>query len=216
VVFDLRIEMRLSTFVLLAGAITVANAHFQVAYPPPRGVFVEDNEPTFCDGYVQAVSNRSEYPLSGGIVTLNSEHPSWSFAIIISTVQDPTSFDNFTNSTGGQQIVRNFASFSGEGGFCIPLDLSNTGISGVQDGANVTIQYIFNGGDGTLYECSDLTLSSNFTVPSNVSCTNVTTTSSSSAPSSTSTSSKGYSASKVANAGFLGVLGFIVALINAL
>jgi hypothetical protein len=73
-------------------------------------------------------------------------------AIIISTVQDPTSFDNFTNSTGGQQIVRNFASGSGEGGFCIPLNLNSTDISGVQDGANVTLQYIYNGGDGSLYE----------------------------------------------------------------
>jgi hypothetical protein len=208
--------MRFSTFALLTSVITVTNAHFQVAYPPPRGVFVAANEPNFCGGYVQAVSNRSEYPLSGGIVTLRSGHPNWSFAIIISTVQDPTSFDNFTNSTGGQQIVRNFVSGSGAGGFCIPLDLNNTDISGVQDGANVTIQYIYNGGDGSLYECSDLTLSNNFTIPSNVSCANVTTTSSSSAPSSTSTSSKGNSASKVANTGFLGVLGFIVALINAL
>lgn len=30
------------------------------------------------DNYVDAVSNRSEYPLKGGFVTLNSEHPSWS------------------------------------------------------------------------------------------------------------------------------------------
>lgn len=67
-------------------------------------------------------------------------------------MQDPTSFDNFTNSTGGQQLVRNFASGSGEGGFCIPLDLNNSDISGIQDGANVTLQYLYNGGDGSLYE----------------------------------------------------------------
>ncbi|KAF8273768.1 hypothetical protein EI94DRAFT_1072237 [Lactarius quietus] len=208
--------MLFSTFTLLSCAITVVNAHFQVAYPPPRGVFVEDNEPTFCDGYVQAVSNRSEYPLGGGFITLNSEHPSWNLAILISTVQDPTSFDNFTNSTGGQQFVRNFASGSGEGGFCIPLDLNNTGISGIQDGANVTLQYVYNGGDGSLYECSDLTLSNNFTIPSNVSCSNATSTSSSSTPSSTSTSSKGNSASKVVTTGFLGMLGFIVAMVSVL
>jgi hypothetical protein len=144
--------MRFTTFALLTGVITVVNAHFQVAYPPPRGPFDEDNEVNFCDNYVQAVSNRSEFPLTGGFITLNSEHPSWTFAILISTVQDPTSFNNFTNSSGGQQIVRNFASGSGEGGFCIPLDLNTTDISGVQNGANVTLQYIFNGGDGTLYE----------------------------------------------------------------
>ena len=49
-------------------------------------------------------------------------------------------------------MARNFASATGEGGFCIPLDLSDTGISGVSAGANVTIQFVFDGGDGTLYQ----------------------------------------------------------------
>jgi hypothetical protein len=71
-------------------------------------------------------------------------------AISLSTAQNPTSFDNFTNSTGG--LVRNFATGSGAGNFCIPLDLSNTGIGSVSDGANVTIQIIYNGGDGGLYQ----------------------------------------------------------------
>jgi hypothetical protein len=65
-------------------------------------------------------------------------------------VQDPTSSNNFTNSSGGQQLARNFSSFVGEGGFCIPLDLSSTGINGVSDGANVSIQLVYNGGDGNL------------------------------------------------------------------
>jgi len=208
--------MRFATFALLTGVITIVNAHFQVAYPPPRGLFDDNNEVNFCDSYVHAVSNRSEFPLSGGFVTLNSEHPTWTLAILISIVQDPTSFNNFTNSSGGQQFVRNFASGSGEGGFCIPLNLNNTGISGVQNGANVTLQYLYDGGDGTLYQCSDLTLSNNFTVPSNISCSNATSTSSSSAPSASSTSSKSNSASKVVTTGFLGVLGFIAATIVAL
>lgn len=40
--------MRFATFALLTGVITVANAHFQVAFPAPRGIFDEDNEPNFC------------------------------------------------------------------------------------------------------------------------------------------------------------------------
>jgi hypothetical protein len=72
--------------------------------------------------------------------------------ILISTVQDPTSFTNFTNSSGQQQFARDFASASGAGGFCIPLDLSNTGITGVADGANVTIQLVYDGGDGNLFQ----------------------------------------------------------------
>lgn len=34
--------------------------------------------------------------------------------------------------------MRNFTIGSGEGRFCIPLDLDNIDISGIQDGANVT------------------------------------------------------------------------------
>lgn len=81
---------------LLTSAITAVNAHFQLSYPPPRGPFSEDNEVNFCgnvacfaskldwvlmpvaDNYVNAVSNRSGFPLRGGIVTLESEHPTWS------------------------------------------------------------------------------------------------------------------------------------------
>lgn len=38
-----------STLVFLFALLAVSvNAHFQLQYPPPRGVFDEDNEPTFC------------------------------------------------------------------------------------------------------------------------------------------------------------------------
>ncbi|KAI0252598.1 hypothetical protein BJV78DRAFT_323565 [Lactifluus subvellereus] len=199
--------MRFSTFTLLISAATAVNAHFQLAFPPPRGVFDDANEVKFCDNYVNAVNNRSEFPLSGGFVTLNSEHSSWSLSVLISTVQDPTSFNNFTSASGQQQLARNFASASGEGGFCIPLDLNNTGISGVQNGANVTIQLVFNGGDGSLYQCADLTLSNSFTIPSSVSCSNAT---------SSKSKSNGDRASEVATTGFTAALGFIVALITNL
>ncbi len=75
----------------------VVNAHFQLQFPTPRGVFNMDNEPTFCgyvmkyllanivliditsylDGYLNSVSNRTEFPLSGGFYSLNSEHTQW-------------------------------------------------------------------------------------------------------------------------------------------
>ncbi len=87
-------HFKFSTFALLASAITAVNAHFQLAFPPPRGSFDDNNEVNFCgnvarflsirglifalDNYSNAVSNRSEFPLSGGFITLNSEHPTWS------------------------------------------------------------------------------------------------------------------------------------------
>lgn len=43
--------MRFSTAVFVASLAAVASAHFQLQYPTPRGVFVEDDEPTYCGMY---------------------------------------------------------------------------------------------------------------------------------------------------------------------
>ncbi|KAI0314987.1 hypothetical protein OF83DRAFT_1134233 [Amylostereum chailletii] len=184
--------MRLSQLAVL-GLFTLVQAHFQLSFPVPRGPFVEDDEPTFCDNYVNAVSNRTQFPLSGGFFTLNSEHPSWVLGVLLSTDQDPSSFNDFKNSSGSDQLARNYATATGEGEFCIPLNLSNTGISGVQSGANVTLQFVFDGGDGQLFQCTDLTLSDSATIEGQ-SCQNATgspssTSSSASSPSSSSSSS---------------------------
>lgn len=88
----------ISALSVLAFTLAV-NAHFQVAFPGPRGPFVEDDEPNFCgmslynnqrdrstknwllstqDGFTQVTKNRTEFPLSGGFFSFNSEHPKWS------------------------------------------------------------------------------------------------------------------------------------------
>ncbi|KAG2116958.1 hypothetical protein DEU56DRAFT_718277, partial [Suillus clintonianus] len=156
---------------------TAAQAHFQLQYPIPRGPFVQDSEPTFCDGYTDAVNNRTVFPLSNGIINMNSEHPLWTAGVIISTDQNPNNFSDFNSSSGYQTVVPFFQQ-SGEGLYCFSIDLAAaaTNVSGIKDGANVTIQVLFDGGDGTLYQCADLTLSASMTVPpSNASsgCTNV-------------------------------------------
>ena len=70
---------------------------------------------------------------------------------IIATVQNPTSFDNF--SSGGQfQFVMPFFQTSGEGDFCFPVDFGAQNVTGVKNGANVTLQLIYDGGDGQLYQ----------------------------------------------------------------
>ena len=43
--------MRFSTLTLAATLLGTVSAHFQLQYPPPRGVFNEDLEPTFCGGF---------------------------------------------------------------------------------------------------------------------------------------------------------------------
>lgn len=38
------------------------------------------------------------------------------------------------------------------GSVCAPVNFGTLGFSGIQDGANVTLQVIFQGGDGNLYQ----------------------------------------------------------------
>ncbi|KAF8550890.1 hypothetical protein OG21DRAFT_1524807 [Imleria badia] len=179
-------------FILATSLAAVANAHFQLQYPLPRGPFVQNSEPTFCDGYTNAVSNRTTFPISNGVINMNSEHTTWTAGVIISTDQDPTSFSDFNSSSGYQMVVPYFQT-SGEGLFCFPINITASGVSGVQDGVNVTIQVIFDGGDGVLYQCADLTLSANATVPSNATstCANITASSVASSPTATASSAAG-------------------------
>ncbi|KAJ7073227.1 hypothetical protein B0H15DRAFT_917699 [Mycena belliarum] len=160
----------LATYALfLASLLALANAHFQLQFPPPRGKFVEDDEPKFCDGYDKATTNRTVFPLTGGFFSLNSEHTSWTAAVNLSTKPDPAAFSDFASP------IVPFFKLSGEGLFCLPLNLL-TADSGLKDGQNVTVQIVFDGGDGSLFQCADLTLSSTAKIASDISCTNGTAT----------------------------------------
>ncbi|KAI6045126.1 hypothetical protein EDC04DRAFT_201515 [Pisolithus marmoratus] len=164
--------MKLATFFPLVLA-AVANAHFQLLYPAPRGPFVGAQEPMFCGGYPNPVDNRTVFPLSNGVINLNSTHESWTIGVIVSTKQDPTSWSDFLNSsTGFQTVVKTFQTV-GAGKYCFPINLAASGVAGIQDGANVTIQVVYG---SSLYQCADLTLSASAAVPSNATstCTNAT------------------------------------------
>ncbi|KAI6045125.1 hypothetical protein EDC04DRAFT_2877442 [Pisolithus marmoratus] len=182
--------MQLATLLPVVLA-AVANAHFQLQYPPPRGSWNVDQEPTFCDGYMDAVSDKIVFPFANGVINLNSEHPQWTVGVIVSTKQDPTSFSDFNSSSGYQMAVPWFQT-NGEGQYCFPIDLATSGVSGIQDGANVTIQIVYNGGDGNLYQCADLTLSTNATIPSTAAsdCANITVSVSGTAPAPSSTATQ--------------------------
>jgi hypothetical protein len=94
------------------------------------------------------------------IPTLDNIHMNFFFTniyiivvgILVSTKQNPSSFNDFNNASGGNQLAVNFFQTSGEGLACFNIDLSKSGISGVTDGANVSIEVVFDGGDGTLYQ----------------------------------------------------------------
>ncbi|KAF8649794.1 hypothetical protein AX16_005560 [Volvariella volvacea WC 439] len=162
-----------ASLAVLAALAGVANAHFRIGFPPPRGPFVADEQVNFCSGYNE-VSNRTLFPLDGGFFQFNTSHGPWTLGVIISTSENPTSFGDFAVD-GEQQFVRYFSSEEAGGSFCIPLNISEANIEGAVDGANVTIQYIYQAGDGDLYQCSDLTLSSDLVIDSSITCANETT-----------------------------------------
>ncbi|KAJ7706428.1 hypothetical protein B0H17DRAFT_1037165 [Mycena rosella] len=204
--------MLASKSLVLASLIAYASAHFQLQFPPPRGPFVEDDEPNFCDGYAET-TNKTVFPLTGGFFSLNSEHTSWTASVLISTKANTTSFQDFNT-------IVPFFKLSGEGLFCLPLDLSKTNATGLTDGQNVTIEIEFDGGDGPLFQCADVTLSSTAKIASDVACQNGSTPTQSGSASSTGSGSGSAPtttppSSALALRSPTGYLGFLLGLVGA-
>jgi len=60
--------MRFPMFALLIGAVATVNAHFELAFPLPRGVFDDNNEVNFC-GNIDRVCRLFKYLYSGQTTT---------------------------------------------------------------------------------------------------------------------------------------------------
>ncbi|KAL5495347.1 hypothetical protein ACEPAI_810 [Sanghuangporus weigelae] len=164
--------MAFQSMFTLTSLVALAAAHYSISYPEPRGVYVSDNQNSFCDGYTDVVGNRSDFPLSNGLIKLENHHTEWAASVLISIDQNPTNFSAFNTSSSGVQLplAVDWFSSTGSGEICIPIDIASVNIEGVGDGSNVTLQTMFTGGHNNLYQCVDVTLHANATVPSNVTC----------------------------------------------
>ncbi|KAL5519030.1 hypothetical protein ACEPAH_713 [Sanghuangporus vaninii] len=93
-------------------------------------------------------------------------------SVLISIDQNPTNFSAFNISSSGIQLPLAVDWFSSTGSeeICIPIDIASFNIEGAGDGSNVSLQTMFTGGHNNLYQCVDVTLRANATVPSNVTC----------------------------------------------
>ncbi|BGP26628.1 gpianchored protein [Rhodotorula toruloides] len=182
--------MKVISLVAAAALPLLALAHFTLDYPYTRG-FDENLEPEFCGGFNTPSSSRTPYSLSGSApLLINSHHPSADVAVLISFDQNPTNFSAFNQTSEGQAygLLKPFGRINGQGEFCFNVDIASLGVNGLQNGSVATIQVEFNGGDGALFQCSDIVLVSNYSAPSNVTCSNAT---SSGAPSQTASGSMG-------------------------
>ncbi|GAA5882889.1 hypothetical protein JCM3774_001378 [Rhodotorula dairenensis] len=172
-----------STLTALVALPLLVSAHFTLDYPTSRG-FDEDLEPQFCGGFPTPSSERTPFPLAGSApVLIDSHHPSAIVGMFLSFDSNPTNFSQFNQTSSGQQygLLDNFGSITGTGEFCFQVDVASLGVNGLSNGSVATLQVEFNGGDGSLFQCADLVLVENYSVPSNVTCRNATTSASSSA-----------------------------------
>ena len=74
--------------------------------------------------------------------------------MLISIEQNPSNFSVFNTSTTGVQLpfAVDWFSATGAGEICIPVDVASLNVEGVGDGSNVTLQAMFAGGDGNLFQ----------------------------------------------------------------
>ncbi|KAI9277410.1 hypothetical protein BY458DRAFT_504897 [Sporodiniella umbellata] len=113
--------------------------HFTVTYPSSRG-FNEDQEPIGpCGGFNTASAQRTAFPLQDGFIEINSGHTSYSYQI--NAIQGNTTVNVGSGSRAYPQAA------------CLPLTLDKS----ITEGTNATLQVIYNGGDGLLYQCIDAT-----------------------------------------------------------
>ena len=77
--------------------------------------------------------------------------PLFTVGVQISTVANPDSFEDFHNSSGGDQLAVPYYESQGTQG-CVPVNIGALGLAGVTDGSNVTLQFVQDGSDGRLYQ----------------------------------------------------------------
>ncbi|RMZ87414.1 hypothetical protein DV736_g5357, partial [Chaetothyriales sp. CBS 134916] len=138
-------------------------------WPPDRewGA-AQDNSPP-C-GSAAGVTNRTEFPLTGGVVALVAQDESWLIQIAISHSSNPTSNDDFDILTPAARIPE-----MDEGHMCYPI--TNPGPDG--PGANATIQIRYTSEfdtdtNNTFYACADISYIANTQFTEEVPCFNAT------------------------------------------
>lgn len=147
---------------------SLATAHFTIEYPEMRG----DSFATGASQYIYPcanvnqteATNRTLWPLTGGSLSLDLHHP-WTYLFVnlgLGTVY-PTFNITLTNQ---------FLNETGNGILC----MSQVGLPSSftpSDGQNASIQVVTVGASGSaLYNCADITFSSNATTLSGDKCTN--------------------------------------------
>ena len=100
-----------------------------------RGPFDEDNEPKFCGGVTAVNTTRQPFPLNNGIIQIDALHDTSIVTAFVSLSPNPTAFTDFSAT-----LLFNFTNLVGQHEFCLNVNPSTSGIPGIADGVNATIQ----------------------------------------------------------------------------
>ncbi|KAI8344932.1 hypothetical protein BD560DRAFT_411704 [Blakeslea trispora] len=140
---------------LIALECYLVSAHFTLTYPSSRG-FDESKEATApCGSFDSVSSTRVKLPKSA-FVQINSGHVSYSYVINAVYNNNPSTSD-FSGSSL-KELASGTRTFPQ--GACLPFQFGDD----IKDGTNATIQVEYNGGDGMLYQCFDVTYDSTATL----------------------------------------------------
>ncbi|KAF8540181.1 hypothetical protein BDD12DRAFT_689048, partial [Trichophaea hybrida] len=128
-------------------------AHFHLNYPTDRGDTEVTQAQSPCGGINTPSKNRAPWPLTGGQISIETEHAEAETAVYLALGNNPKAED-FTI------ILKDPFLEIGIGTFCwndlpVPKNIS------VKDGDNATIQIVQGGHtSGGLYNCVDITFTS--------------------------------------------------------
>lgn len=124
---------------------SLASAHFTLSYPKSRG-FDESKEAVGpCGGFDTPSSQRVQMPLKNSFIQVNSGHVAYSYNINAVVKNDPTASDFSSNVVKVAEGTRSYPEES-----CLPLNFNDS----FKTNTNVTLQVVYNGGDGLLYQVS--------------------------------------------------------------
>ncbi|GAK67240.1 uncharacterized protein PAN0_017c5467 [Moesziomyces antarcticus] len=169
-----------------------AAAHFTLDYPTTRGFDEDKEDDNFCGGFSNVSLPRQPWYYRNGPVQIDSHHDSATVNIYIS-FDVPTGSESFLKTSNGTSVppLRQNLAIKGEGEFCFHANASSLDVPGVRvaDGTNATIMVEFISVHGHLYQCSDVSFTSNASVGANLTCTDSLTSGSTSSSSNSSSAS---------------------------
>ncbi|GAA5795515.1 hypothetical protein EDC94DRAFT_613379 [Helicostylum pulchrum] len=129
---------------------SIALAHFTMTYPSSRGFDTLKEPLAPCGGYDTPTAERVQMPLKSSFIQIDSGHTAYTFVVYALLKNDPVNPDFIPSNL--VQVAQGGRSYPE--GACLPLTFNES----VQPNTNVTLQVVYNGGDGLLYQCVDAVL----------------------------------------------------------